>query len=167
VTVAVIALVAALMFMLAELRVSQAHEHVLRTRGAIAPVDTAYSLMQWSYPGVFVVMAVEGALFGAAPWWARAAGVVVFVAAKALKVWAMRSLGERWTYRVFVLPDVPLVTTGPYRVMRHPNYAAVTGELVGMALVVGARVTGPLSLVWFGYLLRLRIDAEERALRMR
>ena len=59
-------------------------------------------------------------------------GLVVFVVAKALKLWAIRSLGERWTFRVFVLPGSRLVTDGPYRWVRHPNYIAVVGELVGL-----------------------------------
>jgi isoprenylcysteine carboxyl methyltransferase (ICMT) family protein YpbQ len=48
--------------------------------------------------------------------------------------------------------------------MRHPNYVAVLGELLAMALVTNARLTGPAGLVLFGLLLVLRIKAEERAL---
>lgn len=163
----IIALLVALLFMLAELRVSRFHERALRARGAVAPPDPAYPFMRWSYPGVFVAMAIEGVLAGGAPSAVRVAGILIFVAAKGLKVWAIRSLGERWTFRVFVLPSAPLVTRGPYRFIRHPNYVAVIGELLGMALVVGAPVTGGLSLVWFAYLLRRRIESEEHALRLR
>jgi len=66
---------------------------------------------------------------------------------------------------VLVLPGVPLVTGGPYRFVRHPNYVGVVGELLGMALVTGARVTGPLGIVFFSWLLFRRIRAEDRALR--
>jgi methyltransferase len=45
--------------------------------------------------------------------------------AKALKFWAIASLRTRWTYKVLVVPALPLVTTGPYQWMRHPNYVAV------------------------------------------
>jgi methyltransferase len=86
------------------------------------------------------------------------------VLSKSLKAWAIASLGYRWTYRVFVLPGAPLVSHGPYAFLRHPNYVAVLGELVSMALLVGARLTGPVSLLFFGFLLRRRIAAEERAL---
>jgi isoprenylcysteine carboxyl methyltransferase (ICMT) family protein YpbQ len=48
--------------------------------------------------------------------------------------------------------------------MRHPNYVGVIAELIGFALLVGARVTGPLAVLVFGELLRRRIQAEERAL---
>jgi methyltransferase len=78
--------------------------------------------------------------------------------------WAIASLGTRWTYRVLVVPNAPLVARGPYRFLRHPNYVGVVGELVGMAMLVQAPVTGVLSVMGFGYLLRLRIRAEEQAL---
>jgi isoprenylcysteine carboxyl methyltransferase (ICMT) family protein YpbQ len=48
--------------------------------------------------------------------------------------------------------------------MRHPNYVAVVGELLAMAVVTGARVMGPVGLLFFGALLMVRIRAEERAL---
>jgi methyltransferase len=85
--------------------------------------------------------------------------------AKALKAWAIQALGVRWTFRVLVLPGVPLVTRGPYALMRHPNYVAVVGELVGAALMFGSPVTGPVGLIAFGSLLRRRIAVEERALK--
>ena len=74
------------------------------------------------------------------------------------------ALGERWTFRVLVLPGVPLVGTGPYRYVSHPNYLAVVGELVGMAALMGA--TWSALPVWagFGWLLARRIRVEERAL---
>jgi methyltransferase len=120
--------------------------------------------MRWAYPGAFVVMAIEGGLTGAPLGWQTSAGVALFVSAKALKVWAIRSLGPRWTYRVLVRPGAPLVTAGPYAFLRHPNYVAVVGELIGMALMVHATVTGVLMTMFFMELLRRRIAAEERAL---
>ena len=42
------------------------------------------------------------------------------------------------------------MTSGPYRVFRHPNYVGVIGELAGVALMSGALVTGPLATLGFG-----------------
>lgn len=153
--------------MAGELWLSKRNERRLLARGALAPPDPAYRTMRWAYPLAFLAMAGEGALRGSPPMTLSIAGGAIFAAAKALKYWAVASLGDRWTFRVFVLPGTPLVTNGPYRLMRHPNYLAVVGELVGMALLVGARITGPSSLLLFGWLLRRRIDAEERALGLR
>jgi methyltransferase len=163
--IAAAALAVAMVLMLAELRVSKRHERLLRARGASEPPDPVYSTMRWAYPAVFVAMAVEGMLSGPAPRRVVVAGIAVFAVAKVVKLWAITTLGERWTYRVLVLPGVPLVTSGPYRYVRHPNYVGVVGELVGMALIAGARVTGPLGLVFFSWLLMRRIHGEERALR--
>jgi methyltransferase len=109
-------------------------------------------------------MALEGAWRGPAPRTALLTGLVVFGLAKALKLWAITTLGERWSFRVLVLPGRSLITTGPYRWMRHPNYLAVIGEILGVALIVWALVTGPLAVFGFGALLRSRIAIEERAL---
>lgn len=162
--IAVTALVAILLMMLAELRVSLAHERELFRAGAIEAPDPVYSTMRWAYPGTFVAMAIEGLVTASPPGLLTIVGVVVFAAGKAFKVWAIASLGTRWTYRVLVIPSAPLVTRGPYRFMRHPNYVGVVGELVGMALLVQAPVTGVLSVIGFGYLLHLRIRTEEQAL---
>jgi len=163
--IAAAALAVALLLMLAELQVSKRHERLLRARGAVEPPDAVYSTMRWAYPAVFVAMAVEGMVVGPAPRHMLVAGVAVFATAKVVKLWAITTLGERWTYKVLVLPAVSLVTGGPYRFVRHPNYVGVVGELVGMALITGARVFGPLGLAFFSLLLLRRIRAEERALR--
>lgn len=164
--IAIAALIVMLAVMLIEWRVSTVNERQLETLGAMAAADPVYPVMRIAYPGLFVLMAAEGAIRGG-HWRLAAAGAVVLVAAKVLKVWAVASLGGRWTYRVFVLPGAPLVTGGPYRWVRHPNYIAVIGELIGFALVVTAPVTGAIALLGFGELLRRRIRAEEEALEIR
>ena len=50
---------------------------------------------------------------------------------------------------MLVLPGAPLVTTGPYALIRHPNYVAVVGELVGMALTMGAARHRPVATLFF------------------
>jgi methyltransferase len=153
--------------MLAELAVSRRNERLLFARGAVEPPDPVYRIMRWAYPGTFVAMAAEGAIAGREPDTLALTGVTVLAAAKVLKFWAIATLGTRWTYRVLVIPGVPRITSGPYRWMRHPNYVGVIGELLGMALMTAARLTGPVSLLFFSWLLYRRIQAEERALGMR
>lgn len=163
--VASASLVAVLLMMGVELVVSRRNERRLRERGALEPPGDVYAAMRWAYPGAFALMAVEGAIAGPEPGVTTVAGALLLAAAKALKLWAIATLGLRWTFRVLVLPDVPLVTRGPYAVVRHPNYVAIVGELLGMALLVGARVTGPVATLLFSLLLRARIRVENRALR--
>lgn len=164
--VPLIVLAAVLVMMLAELWLSMSNERVLRANGAIEANDPVFAVMRLAYPGVFVAMAVEGAIGGVQPGSMVFTGVAVMFAAKALKFWAIASLGTRWTYKVLVISALPLVTTGPYRWIRHPNYVAVVGELIAMALMTRAGVTGPLGTLFFGWLLWRRITAEERAMEL-
>ena len=163
--VSLIALVAALLAMLGEQRRSLRNERALLERGAVEPAEDVYPMMRWTYPVAFVVMAIEGALIGPVPGVTTVVGAVVLLAAKALKFWAIRSLGPRWTFRVLVPPDASRVSHGPYAWMNHPNYVAVVGELIGFAIVVGAWLTGPIATTVFGLLLRQRIRVENAALR--
>lgn len=162
-----VTLAAVLTMMLGELWLSRSNERWMFAHGAVVAADPAYRLMPLAYPGAFVAMAIEGAIVNRPVDAIALAGVVVLIAAKAVKFWAIASLGKRWTYRVLVMPGAPLVTGGPYRVLRHPNYVGVLGELIAMALIAGARVTGPLGVLLFGWLLVVRIRTEEQALGLR
>jgi methyltransferase len=164
----VLAVIAGLM--LAELRVSRRHEIELRTLGAIQPSGDVYPVMSVLYPVVFILMGVEGAYRAwvagpdAAAGMFFLSGVLLFVVSKGLKYWAIGALGVRWSFRVFVVPGMPLVTSGPYRYIAHPNYVAIVGELVGAAMMMNAVVTGPIGVLAFGLTLLARIRFEERVL---
>jgi methyltransferase len=158
-------------FMLAEGRASSANVRRLREAGAIEPSGDVYLALALLYPAAFVIMGLEG-LWRAAhdvqrattgPSWV-ASGVLLFAASKALKYWAIRTLGVRWSFRVMVLPGAPLVQAGPYRYVDHPNYVAVVGELVGAAMMMEAQVTGPLMTAAFGVALWARVRFESREL---
>src|SRR6185436_17788435 len=161
VAVPLIVLLAVLVMMLAELWLSTSNERGLLANGAVQADDPVYGVMRIAYPAVFIAMALEGMTTGVELGAITFAGVVLLFVAKAVKFWAIASLRTRWTYRVLVIPALPLVTIGPYLWMRHPNYVAVVGELVAMALMTHARVAGPVGTVFFGWLLWRRITAEE------
>jgi methyltransferase len=150
-----------------EAGLSRHNERALRAQGAIEPRDDVYPWMQWAYPVSFVAMGVEGALHDHLSRNATLWGFAVFLCAKALKYWAIASLGPRWSFRVLVPPTGRLVTSGPYRYFRHPNYVAVIGELVGVALILSAPVAGTSAVLVFVALIRARIRVEERALGLR
>jgi len=162
--IAVLTIVAALLMMGGELVLSRFNERQLRAKGAIEPPGDVIATMRWVYPVSFIAMGVEGALSGPASAPILLGGLALFGVAKALKVWAISSLGSRWSYRVLILPGAPLVTTGPYRFLSHPNYLAVVGELVSVAMIVAAPITGLLATFVFGLLMRARIRVEDRAL---
>ncbi len=161
---ALLTLGAVLLLMAGEAALSAHNEAALRAKGAIEPAEDVYRTMRWAYPGCFLAMALEGAIAGPASRDLMVMGLAVFGLAKALKISAITALGERWTFRVLVPPGAPLVAHGPYRLIRHPNYAAIIGELAGMAMIVWAPVTGVLALAGFGSLIWRRIRVEDRAL---
>jgi len=163
-SIALITLLAVLLMMAGEAVLSAFNAAELRKKGAVEPRGDVYRAMQWAYPAAFVAMAIEGIAWGPAPRQMLLAGLALFGLAKALKLWAITTLGPRWSFRVLVLPGAPLVTGGPYRWMNHPNYVAVVGELAGVAATVWAPATGVVAVVGFGLLMRVRMRVEDRAL---
>ena len=90
--------------------------------------------------------------------------LVMTGAAQSLRYWVVATLGERWNTRVIVIPGAPLVTMGPYRFMRHPNYLAVTIEIAALPMIHGCWMTALLFSLANAVLLSVRIPIEERAL---
>lgn len=162
----VLVLAAVFLPMAVEARLAADHERALRAAGAVEPAHDVYSVMKFAYPACFLAMAGEGWLRGADFNRTFAAGLVLFALAKALKYWAIATLGVRWTFRVLVPPGSSTIAGGPYAVLRHPNYIAVVGELVAVGVMAQAPVSGALSAIGFGALMAARIRVEERALAM-
>jgi len=158
-----IVVIGVLLLMLVELQLSYFNERALRARGAVEPPGDPYRLMRLAYPGAFIAMGLEGATH-ALNRDTLLAGLVLLGAAKLLKFWVMATLRDRWTFKVLVPKDAPLVTAGPYRFVNHPNYVAVILELVAVALALSAPVTGLASVLLFVWILRRRMAVEDRAL---
>jgi methyltransferase len=135
-----------------------------RAAGGVEPPGDVYQAMRIAYPAAFAAMIAEGVWRGVPPTLVFADGTAVFTAAKALKWWAILTLGRCWTFRVLVVPGTPRIASGPYRLLRHPNYVGVIGELAGVGLMTGAALTAPIAIAAFGCLIVMRIKVEEAAL---
>ncbi len=89
--------------------------------------------------------------------------VVLFVVLQIGRLWVLRTLGERWTTRIVMVPWAPPVMSGPFRFVRHPNYLVVALELPCVSLALGlawhALVFGALNLAMLWW----RIRAENAA----
>jgi methyltransferase len=83
------------------------------------------------------------------------------------RAWVLASLGRRWTTRILILPEAPLVHRGPYRWLRHPNYLVVAGELAVVPLVFGAADLAMAFSALNGAMLAHRITVENAALNVR
>jgi methyltransferase len=92
--------------------------------------------------------------------------LTVAVLAQGLRWWCISSLGPRWNTRVLVVPGLPLVAAGPYRLrrLRHPNYLAVVAEGFALPLVHTAWVTALVFTVLNAWLLTVRMRCENAAL---
>jgi methyltransferase len=91
--------------------------------------------------------------------------LALFVLLQLGRVWVIRTLGPRWTTRIIVLPNAPLVAGGPFRFVSHPNYLVVIGEIAVLPLVFGLWQVALVFSLLNAAVLAVRIRAEERALR--
>jgi methyltransferase len=91
--------------------------------------------------------------------------VLVVLAAQALRYWCILTLGRRWNTRIVVVPGLPLVRRGPYRLLPHPNYVVVVAEGIALPLVFTGWITAlAFTVLNAVLLLRFRIPAEEAAM---
>ena len=146
---------------------STRNTEALKSCGATAVHDPVWPVMASVYPAAFAAMFVESVVRGTPSRDQFVFGMLLLTLAKALKYYAIRSLGVRWSFRVLVLPQASLVADGPYRWIRHPNYVAVIGELLAAGVMFAAPVTCSLFTLAFAEIIRRRIQIEERALGIR
>ena len=88
-----------------------------------------------------------------------------FMVLQGLRLWVLATLKERWTTRIITLPNAPLVTGGPYRFLRHPNYAIVVGEIAVLPLCFGMPLYAAIFSLLNGIILAVRIRAENACLK--
>ena len=90
--------------------------------------------------------------------------LIAFLLVQVLRYWTLRSLGGRWTTRIIVVPGAALVTRGPYRWLRHPNYLVVAAEIALLPLAFGAWDIALVFSAANAAMLLHRIRVEEAAL---
>jgi methyltransferase len=90
--------------------------------------------------------------------------IFVYVLLQGARVWTITSLGSYWTTRIINVPKAPLVHRGPYRFMRHPNYAIVIAEIAILPLAFGEINTAVIFSALNLLMLSWRIFVENRAL---
>jgi methyltransferase len=116
-----------------------------------------------------LIVAVH-ALWLIALWWLALSRPVkdfwlgVFVLIEIARLWVLATLGRRWTTRIVVLPNAPLVRRGPYRLVNHPNYAVVVAEIAVLPLVFGLWQIALIFTLLNAAVLTVRIREENRAL---
>lgn len=125
---------------------------------AVLPVAIAATAMLYLGPRIVPAAVIRPAAV------AFAAGLVILVTGLVLRGWSIKTLDEYFTGTVMVSPDQPVITVGPYRVLRHPSYTGLLLAFIGVGLAaanwvsLAATFLLPLAAVLW------RIRAEERAL---
>lgn len=152
-----------------ELAWSRRHERALARRGGELVREPAYVAMVAVHAGTLVAAPAEAWLRRRSRPRRRAVALVAVIAlgaATALRVWTLRTLGESWSTRVTRFRDGGrrVVGEGPYRWIRHPNYAAVIVELAALPLAGGAWLTALVATALDAIVLARRIAVEEREL---
>lgn len=150
---------------IAELVVSKRHAAWAFARGGVEYGQRHYPVMAVVH-GALLVSCVVEVTVADRPFvaWLGWPMLGLVLATQALRWWCVAALGTQWNTRVIVVPGIPLVSSGPYRWLRHPNYVAVTVEVAALPLVHTAWITALVFSVANAALLAVRIPVETRAL---
>ena len=121
-------------------------------------------------PGHYPLIVAVHASWLAALWWLAPGRAIdpfwlaAFILLQLGRVWVIATLGKRWTTRIIVLPNAPLVRAGPYRFVSHPNYLVVIGEIAALPLAFGLWLFAVIWTVLNAAVLAIRIREENQAL---
>jgi methyltransferase len=152
---------------LIELRLSWRNIKWMKSQGGIEIGREHYPWLVAIHLLFFAGLLIEVLVFGASPpkwWWIP---LFLFLVLQRLRFWCIQSLGSYWNTRIFIVPGHKRRVEGPYRFIRHPNYAVVMLEILILPLIFGAYMTAVfVSIINAWFLIHVRIPIEEKALSM-
>lgn len=144
---------------LGELWLSRRNTRRLLAEGAREHAPGHYPLIVALHAAWLIALWAFGLHRPIDPFW-----LALFVLIELVRIWVLASLGPRWTTRIIVLPDTPLVRRGPYRWIKHPNYWVVIAEIAVLPLVFGQWQIALIFSLLNAAVLTVRIREENRAL---
>jgi methyltransferase len=150
---------------LIELRISRRHQLEMVRHGVQKRTDAHYRWMVALHAGVLAGAAIE--VVGLhRPFLPRLAApmAVIVVLAMGLRWWVIHTLGVHWNVEVMASAPLGIVTDGPFRWVRHPNYLGVFAELIALPFIHSAWVTAIFAAVANAWVLRHRLQIEEPVL---
>jgi methyltransferase len=148
-----------------ELRISRRHQQEMISRGASKVEEPRFRWMVVLHTAVLAGAACE-VVFLRRPFIPILAATcfVIFVGANAVRWWVIRTLGEHWNVQVMNSTGLGVITSGPFRYVRHPNYAAVFIEMLVLPLIHTAWITALVGSVAHILVLSQRLATEEKVL---
>lgn len=161
--IAFLALLAAVAVLrLVEVRVSRRHQQRMIARGATRTPNQHFGLMASVHVFVLAGAAFEVLLLKRPFIPALAAAMCfLFLAANFVRLWVVRTLGDHWSVQIMDSTRLGVVTDGPFRYVRHPNYAAVFVEMMALPLIHTAWITAVAGSFLHLLAIRKRLEAEE------
>jgi methyltransferase len=158
-------LMAVALLRLLELRISKRHQQQMIGRGAVKIDEPRFRWMVLLHAAVLFGAALEVVLLRR-PFIPGLAALMfaVFLMANAVRWWVIRTLGEHWNVQVMDSTRLGVVTNGPFRYVRHPNYAAVFAEMLALPLIHTAWITATVGAIAHIGVLARRLSAEEQVL---
>ena len=144
---------------LGELWLSNRNTRRLLAEGAVEHGASHYPLIVAVHALWLAALWIVGPGSPINPFW-----LGIYVLLQLARVWVLASLGRRWTTRIIVVPGETLVKRGPYRLVEHPNYLVVAGEIAVLPLVFGFWDLAILFTLLNAAVLSVRIREENRAL---
>jgi methyltransferase len=90
--------------------------------------------------------------------------IVYYLVLQIIRYWVIASLGRYWTHRIIAVPNTPRVQRGPYRYLRHPNYAVTIVETFVLPLAFGALALALIMTALWWTVLATKIRLEDAAL---
>jgi len=148
-----------------ELRISKTHQKQIVADGGSKVTDPKFVWMVALHTAVLIGAAVE-VVFLRRPFLPVLAAIsfAVFVFANVVRWWVIRTLGEHWNVQIMDSTKLGVITTGPFRYVRHPNYAAVFVEMLFLPLIHTAWITALATSAAYSIALAMRIRTEETVL---
>lgn len=145
---------------LGELVLSHYHTKALLREGGVERGRRHYPLIVALHTA-WLIAVYLAATPDAPPLWGW---IALYLVLQIARYWVIASLGRYWTTRIITVPKAPLMERGPYRFLRHPNYAVIVGEIAVLPLAFGEASVAVVFSVLNAALLAWRIRAENRAL---
>jgi methyltransferase len=148
-----------------ELLISRRHQRILEAQGVHKARDPSFTWMVIVHTGILTGAALEVVFFQRRlmPVLALAAGTL-FVVANIVRWWVILTLGDHWNVHVMNSAPLGVITGGPFRLVRHPNYAAVFIELATLPLIHTAWLTAVIGAAGHAWVLSRRLAIEDPVL---
>ena len=158
-------LVVVALLRIVELRISRAHQRDMAARGAAKVEEPRFRWMVTLHTALLIGAALE-VVFLQRPFIPALAAAMfaIFLVANGVRWWVIRTLGSHWNVQVMDSTGLGVITTGPFRYVRHPNYAAVFTEMVALPLIHTAWITAVVGSLAHVVVLSQRLSTEERVL---